>query len=459
MVRLADGLDAYNQLSDEAIQRAMDCLTRFGQLLRDMPPGTVRITGTNTLRKARNAARLISHAEQVLGHPIEIISGIEEARLIYLGVAHGLSDTEGQRLVVDIGGGSTELILGQGFNPTYMESLYMGCVSFSKRFFPQGEISRKKIQRARIAALQELEPVVATYKSLGWQQSIGASGTIRSVQKVATTMQLTSEGISITAIDEILDQLGNAKRFEDIDLPGLSTERKPVFPGGLCVLSAVFTALGIEHMQVADTALREGLLYDLLGRNSNEDVRNRTVDSLIKRYQINDDHATNVTTTTLNLLQQVEACWKLPDQNLKQLLYWAAYLHEIGRDISHQSYHKHGAYILYNADMPGFSRQEQQVLACLVRAHRRKFPLEEFEQYPDKQGKLLLRLAILLRLAVVLHRSRNTDDMPSLSIEVAKKNIELVFGHDWLESHTLTQADLEQEAGYLDKTGYRLTFR
>lgn len=458
MVRLGGGLDENNMLSEEAMQRAMDCLTRFGQLIRDMPQGSVRITGTNTLRTARNANELIEHAEEVLGHPVEIIAGAEEARLIYLGVAHSLSDSGGQRLVVDIGGGSTELILGEGFTPLTMDSLHMGCVSFSRRFFPNGAISRKKLSKARLAALQEMEPVINAYRRLGWQQAIGASGTIRAVHSVVTAMDLCDEGISAAALSQLVDRLADFSHTDKLDLPGLQPERAPVFVGGVMVLLGVFEGLRIDRMIVSDGALREGLLYDLLGRIRDEDVRTRTVDSLLGRYQVDGDQARRVAQTARGFHAQLAESWSLADDNLGHLLDWAGQLHEIGMDISHNQYHKHGAYILRNADMPGFSRQEQIVMATLVRAHRRKFPLAEFEALPASWQKPLTRLSILLRLAVVLHRGRSDTSLPHIRLDSRKRTLTIRFPDGWLDEHALTRADLEQEAAWLAKAGYTLTF-
>lgn len=458
MVRLAAGLDEKNNLSDEAMERAMACLTRFGQLLRDMPAGSVRIAGTNTLRKARNAQALIEHAEEALGHPVEIIAGVEEARLIYLGVAHGLSDAGGSRLVVDIGGGSTEVILGDGFVPQTMESLHMGCVSFSQRYVPNGFISRKKLSKARLAALREVEPVAQFYRGRGWQQTIGASGTIRAVRGVVEAMGLCENGISAPALSQLVDIFSRYDHIDNLDLPGLSRERAPVFIGGAVVLLGIFEGLRIEHMAVADSALREGLLYDLLGRIRDEDVRARTVESLANRYQVDQAHAERVSETAHDLLTQVPDNWKMADDNLRHLLAWAARLHEIGRDIAHNQYHKHGAYILSHADMPGFSRQEQQVMAVLVRAHRRKVPLAEIQALPESWHKLLYRMVVVLRLATLLHRSRSESPLPEIKVLVKKKNLTLIFPTDWLVEHTLTRADLEQETNYLEKTGIALGF-
>ncbi len=460
MVRLAAGLDDNKIISAEAIERASACLGRFGQLLRDMPPGSVRVAGTNTLRSAQNADILIEHAERALGHPVEIIAGAEEARLIYLGVAHSLSGNDGQRLVIDIGGGSTELILGEGFQPHHMESLHMGCVSFSRRFFPHHRISDKQLSKARLAALQEMEPVCADYRRRGWQKVIGASGTIRAVRNVVNAMGLCEEGISAAALFQLVEHL---REYEDFDqlvkLPALARDRIPVFVGGVMVLAGVFEGLRIKQMAVADSAMREGLLYDLLGRIQDEDVRSRTVDSLVTRYQVDRAQAQRVAETAQRLNRQVAESWQLADDNLQRLLSWAGMLHEIGMDITHNQYQKHGSYILRHADMPGFSRQEQQVLSVLVYAHRRKFPMAEFQLLPESWQKPLSHLAIILRLAVLLHRGRSDNPPPEVTLAVDQQNLELTFTENWLAEHTLTQADLEQEAAYLEKAGFRLKFR
>jgi len=303
-----------------------------------------------------------------------------------------------------------------------------------------------------------MEPVINSYRRPGWQQAIGASGTIRAVQSVVSAMDLCDEGISAASLSQLVDRLADFRSIDTLDLPGLQPERAPVFVGGVMVLLGVFEGLRIDRMIVSDGALREGLLYDLLGRIRDEDVRTRTVDSLLGRYQVDGDQARRVAQTGCGFHAQLAESWSLADDNLGHLMDWAGQLHEIGMDISHNQYHKHGAYILRNADMPGFSRQEQIVMATLVRAHRRKFPLPEFEALPANWQKPLTRLSILLRLAVVLHRGRSDTPLPEIRLDGKKRTLTLRFPHGWLEEHALTRADLEQEATYLAKAGYRLRF-
>jgi len=458
MVRLAAGLDEQRHLDRDAQRRALDCLERFGQRLRDMPQGSVRAVGTNTLRSAHNAGEFIEAAERALGHPIEIISGVEEARLIYLGVAQSTPGHTGPRLVMDIGGGSTELIIGQGFEPHRMESLYMGCVSMSRRHFPDGTISTKRWQRALLAARQELEPLEASYRDLGWEEVIGASGTIRAVRSVVQDAGWSPTGISRESLVRLAEELLKAGEVDKLKLGGLSAERAPVFPGGVAVLLATFDALGIEQMRVSDGALREGLLYDLLGRIRHEDVRSRSVGSLAERYHVDGEQGERVARTAGHCLEQVAPAWELEGEETAQWLDWAGRLLEIGLDIAHNQYHKHGAYILENADLAGFSRQEQRVLAALVRLHRRKFAMDVIKALPKDWHQPVTYLAILLRLSALLHRSRSPAPPPAFTLETADKALHLGFPPGWLDEHPLTRADLEQEAGYLKAARLSLSF-
>lgn len=459
MVRLAGGLDERNRLDEEVMERAVDCLRRFGQRLRDLPNGKVRAVGTNTLRKARNAAQFLARAEQALGHCIDIISGHEEARLIYLGVSHSLEDDSRRRLVVDIGGGSTELILGRKFEPQYMESLHMGCVSMSLKYFADGAIGAERMRAAEIQALQELEPVGAVYRGIGWETAIGASGSVIAIHEAVQGEGWTKEGITPGALRKLGKAMVAAGHVDKLDLNGVTAERAPVFPGAVAILGAVFEAFGIEQMSVASGALREGLVYDLIGRIHRDDIRERTVLELSKRYQIEAAQARRVQRQALVFFDQVASAWALNPTEHRQWLLWAAYLHEIGLAISHSQYHKHGGYLLNNLDMPGFSRGEQQRLAFLVRAHRRKFPAGEIQALAEDDAETMCRLSILMRLAVLVHRSRTNAAPPSMEMEAGNSTIRLRFPQEWLEAHPLTQADLEQEADYLKVIDIKLKFK
>ncbi|HVW29654.1 MAG TPA: exopolyphosphatase [Polyangiaceae bacterium] len=453
MVQLAAGLEPDRSIRPDAQQRALVCLERFGQRVRQMPQESVRVVGTNTLRVARNAESFLERAEEALGQSIEIINGIEEARLIYLGVAHGLGASTDRRLVIDIGGGSTELVIGEGFTPLDMESLYMGCVVMMTKHFPDGRISAKRFRRAEVTALQELERVEPRFHRLGWKATIGASGTIRAVAAVVANAGWSRQTITREGLRKLRSAIIDAEAVDKVSLPGLSRSRVSVFPGGVAILSALFESLEIEEMRVSDSALREGLLNDLLGRFLHRDVRNTTVEALMDRYHVDREQARRVETTLQGLLPQVLDAWSLPKHRSEELCSWAARLHEIGLDIAHSHYHKHGAYVLENADMPGFSRQEQWLLAALVRAHRRKFPSSLFRNLPTK-GRLVEHLAVLLRLAVLLHRSRT--EVPQMTLVAARRSLTVKPPPGWLEAHPLTQADLLEEAELLRAADFEL---
>lgn len=458
MVRLGAGLTKKKQLTAEARERALECLSRFGQRLRDLPRDAVRAVGTNTLRQVRDDGAFLREAEKALGHPIEIVAGREEARLVYLGVAHGLAAGDEKRLVVDIGGGSTELIIGQGMSPSERESLFMGCVSFSQRFFPDGAVTRQAMDAAIIAARLEIRPVQTFYDSSHWQLAVGSSGTIRSIRDVVQAEGWSEKGITRKSLKKLRRALVDAGHVDKVQLGALSDNRRPVFAGGVAVLSAVFKALDIEEMRVSDLALREGLLFELLGSIQHHDSRDRTVETLVQRYGLDEAQGERVAATALELLRQVRGHWGLGEAENEQLLQWAARLHEIGLAISHSSYHKHGAYILANADLAGFSRQSQGLLSILVRAHRRKFPQPLFEELGKETRKSTRRLAILLRLSVLLHRGRDDQGKPDVGILAEGENIILSFPRNWLEAHPLTEAELEREAAYLKAGGYFLGY-
>lgn len=457
-VRLAGGLDNTRQLTAEAQERALDCLARFGQRLRDIPPEAIRVIGTNTLRRAKNARAFVVAAEQALGHEIEIVSGFEEARLIYLGVAHSLADDGRPRLVIDIGGGSTEFIVGEQFSPTRMESLHMGCVSMTRAWFDNGKISHKQWQKAVMAARMELEPLEQTHGNAHWERALGASGTIKAIQRVVTAQGWSDLGITRASLGSLKDALLALRDIEKINFDGVGDDRAPVFVGGVAILYAAFEALGIERMEVSDGALREGVLYDLVGRLHEDDVRGRTVADLQRRYHVEMAQAARVRQTADTLFEQLADNWGLGEPMFANMLTWAAELHEIGLDISHSQYHKHGAYILSYADMAGFAREEQQFLAALVRAHRRKFPSSVLQSLPNRWITPAGKLAVLLRLAVLMHRGRGNTPLPAVQVNAGKGDIVLRFPGGWLAEHPLLAADMAEEQAFLAAAGFSLTF-
>jgi exopolyphosphatase/guanosine-5'-triphosphate,3'-diphosphate pyrophosphatase len=457
MVRLASGLDRDGNLDDASQERALACLRRFGQRLRDMHAHQVRVVGTNTLRKARNAEAFLAKAEQALGHPVEVISGMEEARLIYLGVSHYLDSRDGANLVVDIGGGSTELIVGEGYEPSYLESLYIGCVGLSRDCFEDGKLSQKRFERARLAARLELRPVAEAFKRKGWARAIGSSGTIRAARDVAHELGLVDSGITLPALERVIRELIAARRIEDVKLPGLGADRAPVFAGGVAILAEVMSTLRIEHMQIAGGALREGLVFDMLGRLHHEDARERSIRAMQQRYHVDTEQAARVEATAVGLLRQVARDWQLTEERYRQLLVWAARLHEVGLDIAHARYHHHGGYLLANSDLPGFVRLEQRLLAALVTLHRRKLDEPFVAELPSAWRGPAFKLIVLLRLAVLLNRTRSPADWPPIALAAGKESLELRFPAGWLDHNPLTAADVEQEQGWLRARGFELT--
>lgn len=458
MVRLAGGLDDKQRLTDAAMDQALDCLHRFGQRMREIPGTNVRAVGTNTLRQARNSRTFAKKAEQALGHPVEIISGREEARLIYLGVAYGNYHETEQRLVVDIGGGSTELAIGHSYQAQLTESLYMGCVNMSNRYFDSGEITAKKMRKAILAARQELETIVNRYKRAGWETVYGSSGTILAIHEVIKTRGSTEMGITAAALASVREDLIAAGHIDKFRFEGLPASRLPVFAGGVAILCGVFESLAIDTMKISESALREGLLLDLIGRRQDRDIRNQTVQDLLNRYNLDVEHAKRVEVTVKSCFKQLRDSWALnKESDLKQLR-WSALLHEIGLAVAHNQYHKHGGYLLHNSDLPGFSREEQSRLAFLVRCHRRKIAPEELALLPEDMHQKLLRLCIILRLAVVLNRGRSPVALPEFQLSAANGNITIKFPENWLAEHPLTGADLSTEAEYLAAIKTSLSF-
>jgi len=456
MVRLASGLDDQGLLDEPSQERALACLRRFGQRLRDMRAHQVRVVGTNTLRRARNADAFLAKAEEALGHPVEVISGIEEARLIYLGVSHHTDSTDGANLVIDIGGGSTEIIVGEGYEPHHLESLYVGCVGVSRAHFADGKLNAKRFERARLAVRLELRPVAAAFRRHGWKRAIGSSGTVRAARDVAQELKLADNGVTPAAVEAIIEALIRARRVEDLSLPGLGADRAPVFAGGMAILAEIMSTLRIDRLEVSGGALREGLLYDMLGRLHDEDARERSIRAMQRRYHVDFEQAVRVEATALMLLEHVARGWQLAEQRYRQLLAWAARLHEVGLDIAHARYHHHGGYVVENSDLPGFVRLEQQLVACLVTLHRRKLDDPFLDELPAQWRAPMFKLVVLLRLATLLNRSRSPSDLPPIALVPGKDSLEIGFPQGWLDDNPLTAADLEQEEAWLRARGFSL---
>lgn len=457
-VRLAAGLGADGHLSAEAQDRALDCLRVFGQRLREVPPERVRAVGTNTLRKARNALDFLARARKALGHRVDIIAGREEARLIYRGVAQDL-EASGRRLVVDIGGGSTEVIVGEGLEPRVLDSLPMGCVGYSLRFFPDGALTREAFRRAVTAARLELETVEGHFKAVGWATAVGSSGTITSIERILQETGLSPDGITPRGLRRLRAACLEAGQLSRLQLAGLAESRREVLPGGLAILLAVLDALEVGHLATSESALREGVLYELLGRMRQQDTREDTVSRVAATRRVDTAQAARVEATALRFFDSVAAPWKLEPVRHRAWLSWAARLHEVGIDLNFSSYHKHGAYLLEHGDFPGFTRAEQVAVAALVLGHRGRLDPGKLSALYKGRITPLLRLAMLLRLAHRLHRSRAADPLPPISLAAHGRRLTLDVPGDWLAAHPLTAADLDEEAQAIAPSGVRLRVR
>jgi exopolyphosphatase/guanosine-5'-triphosphate,3'-diphosphate pyrophosphatase len=456
MVRLAAGLNDSGRLDDAATDRALRCLERFGQRLRAMNADSVRVVGTNALRRAKRKRWFLERARAALGHPIEIISGLEEARLIYSGVVNTSPSSPDKRLVIDIGGGSTEVVIGEGLTPLLLESLSVGCVGLTTNCFDDGRISDRRFERARTSVRLELEPIVQTYRKLGWTQVFGSSGTVRVIGDVVRRLNPDAPRITLDNLRSLADRVMAAGHVDDLDLPDVDEERAAVFPAGLAILLEVVENLGIDRVRVAEGAMREGLLYDLMGRFTDEDARVRSVRAMEKRYHVDSLQADRVEATAVQLIRQVKADWGLEDPLAELMLRWAARLHESGLDIAHSKYHRHSAYLLQHSDMPGFPREEQLLLSALVGAHRRQLSFETLEHLVTPWDRHAEFMIVLLRLAVLLHRGRNPEPLPEVTLRVKGRNLTLELPQRWMKDHPLTLEDLEQERLYLKDAGFRL---
>lgn len=454
-VRLAEAVDEQGRLTGPAVARAMACLERFGQRLRAVESDNVRVVATHALRKARRKSGFLERARAALGHPIEIISGSEEARLIYAGVAASTPVEGNRRLVLDIGGGSTELIIGSGRDIALLESLDMGCVAMGVRCFADGKLSDKRFRRARLAARLELEPIRSKFLRLGWDQVVGSSGIVRAIADLVQETDGDNRSVTLAHVEGLIDRAIAAEELEKLRLPGISDDRLAVLPGGLAILAELIDVLSLKGLKATEGGLREGLLYDMVGRITNEDARVRSVRAMARRFHVDSEQGERVAEMATQLLAQVRGAWDLDDPQAELVLRWAAELHEVGLDLSHSRYHVHGAYLVENSDLPGFGREEQRLLAALIRGHRRKLNLDGVEDLLSPWHVRAEYLVILLRLAVLLHRGR---DATRSDVKVVPKGrtLTLEFPEGWLAAHPLTAADLLQEADILKSIDFRL---
>lgn len=458
-VRMAAGLDEHNMLSEEAINRGLDTLRIVAQSLAGFAPDSVRIVATHTLRKAKNAGDFIEAAREIMPYPIEIIPGHEEARLIYSGVAH-TNHTEGRRLVVDIGGGSTEFVIGDGFTPLVCSSQQMGCVSYTERFFATGELTSKAFDKAITTVGQDLEDIVQRYRKLGWAQCLGTSGTIKTLFNLAQRERNNGHTVPITlkCLKNLKKQFITAGHIDKLIMPEISEDRRHVIAGGLAILIGIFRSLKIDGLVYSPAALREGVLYQMEDELHNADIKSRTASSLATRYDVDITQANLVLNTCRYLYDQCTKPWKLKDHDFRNLLGWAATLHEVGLQINSRGVQRHSAYILGNVEMPGFTQEQQGLLASLVRFHRKKIKPNQIPAFHLYDQNSVRRLVGLLRLGVLLNKKRQEGFLPKFIVQAKRAKLVLTFPADWLEHRPILHADLMQEQRYWKAMDMQLVF-
>lgn len=454
MVRLAAGLDENKNISDEYLSKAYESLQSMSARIENIPERNIRIVGTNTLRVARNARQFLERAEKILGHEIEIISGREEARMLYLGVAQSTSDNPSRKMVMDIGGGSTELIIGEGVKSEKRESLYMGCVSYTKKYFTDGLINESNWNKALIHALQELNPFIKSFKKQGWEVSVGASGTMRATAKILEANGWSASGITLSGLEQLKQrcfELGNIEKLSE--LTGLSEDRRAVFIGGLAIVYALMKAFSIEQMDVSTGALREGLIYEMQDAPASVSVTKRSIRKLVEQFTVDSIQSEIVHRHCEDLLDHANI--KIKKRILK-LLYGAIKLHEVGLSIAHSQFHKIGAFVVNHADMPGFSNQQKLVMATLIRLHRRKISKSVLATLTKREHEVVMSLLPVIRLAVIFARKRHYEPVPIDDFKWSDEGMNLQINSEWLIDHPLIKADLKDEVKRWQATGVNL---
>ena len=457
-VRQGNGLDADRNLTQEAMERGWDCLARFGERIAGFKPSQVRAVATQTLREARNRDVFLGKAKQILGFPIEVIAGREEARLIYSGVSHLLPQSNERRLVVDIGGRSTEIILGQHETAQVMESYRVGSVGWSMKYFPDGQWTAPAFKAAEIAAKAVLDEASSLFSPDQWQRCYGSSGTVGAVADVLNAAGWPEGCITRESLAWLKERLLKAQKFDNLRLEGIKEDRRPVIGGGLAVLLAVFDLLQIDEMHAAQGALRHGTLYDLIDREGPQDMRSSMVDSLAQRFGVDKLQADRVSQTAQSVMASLinsrpsEA--DSEQQRLFKKLHWACQVHEAGMRISHSDYHKHGAYILDNTDLPGFTLDELHRLSQLVLGHRGK--LRKLETQLEDIS--FVQQLMALRLAVILCHARRDPDLSGLRLEcdTERRTTQLHMASAWAELWPQSAHLLREEKNAWQKTDWSL---
>ncbi|MGO4746207.1 exopolyphosphatase [Serratia quinivorans] len=443
-VRLAAGLDQNNLLSHEAMQRGWQCLKLFAERLQDIPREQIRVVATATLRLASNADEFLQTAEQILGCPIQVISGEEEARLIYHGVAHTTGGPD-QRLVVDIGGGSTELVTGTGAQAAQLYSLSMGCVTWLERFFTDRNLGQDNFERAEQAAREMVRPIAPQLRQHGWQICVGASGTVQALQEIMVAQGM-DERITLSKLRQLKQRAIQCGKLEELEIEGLTLERALVFPSGLSILLAIFQELGIESMMLAGGALREGLVYGMLHLPVEQDIRSRTIRNLQRRYLLDTEQAERVSQLAANFSQQVSNEWQL-DARCRELLHNACLIHEIGLSVDFKQAPQHAAYLIRHLDLPGFTPAQKKLLATLLQNQSNPLDLPLLSQQNALPPRMAQRLCRILRLAIIFASRRRDDTLPAVRLRANNDDeLTVILPPGWLEQHPLRAEALEQES-------------
>ncbi|MDB5825438.1 MAG: putative exopolyphosphatase Ppx [Herminiimonas sp.] len=449
-IRLGAGLDEKGNLTPQAMRSAIDCLARFSTILAEFPVTSVRVVATNTLRIARNRAMFLPQAEQAIGYPIEIISGEEEGRLIYLGVSDALPASQERRLVIDIGGGSTELILGVGSEIEKVESFTIGTVSQSLGFFPQGRIDASTFNAAVLSACSRFEDVAADYSASKWSQAYGSSGTVRAIADAISKNGIGDGTVSRHSVDALRDRLigfGNASKVE---LAGMKPDRAGVIMGGLAVLIGLMQQLGIQSITPIEAGLRMGVLTDLTLRSTRRDRRELAVREFLQRFHVDETRANRVGDMARTLFLQL----KPSSDNLLRHLYWSALLHEVGMSVSHSGYHKHGAYLVENADLSGFTTREQRMMGTLVLGQK-----GNLRKVSDALANADLNRAILaMRLAVLFMHSRLDAKLEGVRVKM-KTRIDVEIQREWVVDHPTLSYWLDKEREHWREIGVEFSSR
>ncbi|MBU2896612.1 guanosine-5'-triphosphate,3'-diphosphate diphosphatase [Vibrio hepatarius] len=451
-VRLAAGLDENNRLSQEAMHRGWDCLNLFSERLQDIHQQNIRIVATATLRTATNADVFLNQASQILGYQIDVIDGEEEAATIYKGVAH-TSGGCGRRLVVDIGGASTELIIGQGFEAKVLNSLKMGCVTWLENHFKDRQLSAENFESAITAAKERLKPVLKQYTKIGWDVCVGASGTVQALQEIMLAQGM-DEVITHTKLKRLQKQAMLTNHLEELEIEGLTLERALVFPSGLSILIAIFELLNIDSMTLSGGALREGLVYEMVDELKQDNIQARTIASVQSRYQLDMAYGEQVANLAHKLLSQCEKNW-IPEAQGIAILETAARLHEIGLTIDFKKGGEHGAYLLKHLDLPGYTRAQKQLLSEIIRRYRDNLTsIPQQHAVSDSSARRILRL---LRLSILLSHRRNPDLEPSISLKSREDKISITLSSQWCKVNPLTTTELEMEANRQSDLNWPLT--